>query len=88
MPEIRLRAPRFDCQPAADADEDNEQIRFEVRPRNDSDRHEPEDAEQQPVHVAPPWSVPIHIFEVFLREGPPDVNDEEDREDESAQQNG
>ena len=88
MPEIRLRAPTFNRQPAAHADEDDKQIRFEIRAGDDRDRHEPEDAEEEPVHVTPPRAVPIHVLEVLLCKGPPDVDDEEDREEESAQQDG
>lgn len=88
MPEIRLCAPRFDCQPAADANEDNEQVGFEICPRDDRHRHEPKDAEQEPVHGSPPCAVPIHVLEVFFRKGPPDVNDQEDREDEPAEEYG
>lgn len=88
MPEIGLRSPRFDRQPSAYADEDDEQVGFEIRASDDGQRHEAEDAEQQPVHVTPPRARPVHVFEVFLREGPPDVHDEEDREQESAEEDG
>ena len=88
MPEIGLRAPGFNCQPAADADEDDQHIGFEICARNDGNGHEKENAKQQPVHVQPPGAVPIYIREIFFGERPPDVNDQKDGEQESAKQNG
>ncbi len=86
MPEVRLCAPGFDRQPAADADEDNKQIPFEIGSGNDRDRHEDEYANQQPVNVAPPRTTPVHIREIVLDERPPDAEDEKDRDEKSAQQ--
>ena len=86
MPEIGLRAPRLDRQPAAHAHEDDEQVCLEICPGDDGDRHEREDAEQEPVHVTPPLAAPIHIFEVFLGERPPDIDDQEDRKQKPTEQ--
>jgi len=88
MPKIRLRTPRLDCQPAADADENDQHIGFEVGAHHDRDGHEQEYAQQKPIHVQPPCAVPIYIREIFLSQGPPDINDKKDGEEESAQQNG
>ena len=84
MPEVGLRSPGFDSQPAADADKDNQQVCPEICARDDGNGHEKENAKQQPVHVQPPGAVPIHIREIFFGERPPDVNDQKDGEQESA----
>ena len=87
MPKVGLCAPGFDGKPAADTNEDNEQIGFEIRTGNDREGHESEDAQQQPIHVAPPGTIPIYIFEIFLGEWPPDINNEENGQQKPAKQN-
>ena len=54
--------------------------------RNDRDRHERKDTDQEPIDVPPPFTVPIHIGEIFFRERPPDVNDQKDSNEKPAQQ--
>jgi len=88
MPEVGLRAPGFNRQPAADADEDDQRVGFEIGARHDGDGHEEENAEQKPIHVAPPCAVPIYIGEIFFGKGPPDVDDKEDGDKKPAEKNG
>src|SRR5215211_1377622 len=87
MPKIRLRSPRFDSQSAADADKNNQQIRLDVCAADDCDGHEPKDAKQEPIDVAPPCTVPLHIGEIFLCKRPPDINNEKDRNEKPTEQN-
>ena len=87
MPEIRLCSPRFDRQSAADTDENDEQVCFDVRTADDGQGHEAEDAQQQPIHVAPPFAMPVYIFKVLFCQWPPDVYDQEDGNKEPAEQN-
>lgn len=86
-PQVCLRAPGLDRQPAADPHEYDQGVRAQVGTRHDGQGHEEEDADQQPVHVQPPRAVPVHVFENFNRERPPDVNDEKQGDEEAAQQN-
>lgn len=87
MPEVRLRAPGFDCQSAADANKDDEQVCFEIGTTDDRNGHEAEDAKQQPVDIAPPGALPIHVFEILLSKRPPNVDDQENCDEKPTQQN-
>ena len=86
MPEVGLSPPGFDRQSAADADEDDKQVRFEIGAGDDRDGHKRKNADQQPVDVAPPFPVPVYIGKIIHGKRPPDVNDQQDRNEKPAQQ--
>lgn len=88
MPEVGLRAPAFNGEPATDANKDDEQVGLEIRARHNGDRHKKEDANKQPVYVTPPGTIPINIGKIFFCKGPPDVDDQKDRDEKTAQQDG
>ncbi len=85
-PQVGLRSPAFDHQSARQPDQNDQAVRFQIRLRHDGQRHEQENAQQQPVHVVVPGDAGIHVAEVFLHQRPPDVNDEHAGEHEGAQQ--
>lgn len=87
VPQVGLCAPGFDSQPAKNPHEDDQPIGAQIGARDDGQRHEQEDADQQPVHVQPPGTVPVDVGEHFLGQRPPDVDDQEDGQQEAAEQN-
>lgn len=85
-PQIRLCAPGFDGQPPEDTDEDDEQVLSQVRTGNDRDGHKPKNADQQPVDIPPPRTIPIDVGKILLGQRPPDVDDQKNRNEKPAQQ--
>src|SRR5438093_713559 len=86
MPEIGLGSPRLDCQSTTNANEDDEQIRFEICVADNGNRYEPKDTKQEPVDISPPCAVPIYICKVFNCKRPPNINNQNDGNEKPAQQ--
>ncbi len=85
-PQQGLGAPAFDGQPAKDAGQDDPGVDLQVGFEHDGDGHEQEDADQEPVDLAPERDGRVEGAEIFLSQGPPDVQDQPDDRQEAAQQ--
>ena len=86
VPEVCLGAPGFDDQAAHGGNQYGHRIQPQVRARYDGDTHEEKDADEEPIHVAPPGTCPIYIFCGFNSKRPPDIENERDGEEEGAEQ--
>ena len=81
-----MSTPGFDHQSADHGDKNDEPIGAQVGAGDDGERHKQENADQEPVDVQPPGTVPVYIREDLFCQRPPDVNNEEDDQEETTQQ--
>ncbi len=69
------------------SNEDDKAVPAQVGAGHDGQRHKKENANQQPIHIQPPGTIPIDVGKDLLSQRPPNVDYEEDNKKETADEN-